>query len=230
MRIILLGPPGAGKGTQARRLMDKYGIAQISTGDLFREHVKNKTELGRQVEDILKAGKLVPDEVTIKMMSERLDQSDCKKGFILDGFPRSKAQAEALDKMLKDKGIKLDGVIQMEVDDNKLVERVSGRFTCGACNEGYHDKFKKPCKEGACDKCGAVDQFKRRADDNAETVRARLVEYHAKTAPILPYYEGKGMLKTVNGMADMDDVTCQIEAVLKGDKGCDKPSKPKICG
>lgn len=220
MRIVLLGPPGAGKGTQARRLMDKYGVAQIATGDLFRENVKNNTPLGQQVSEIMKQGKLVPDAITIKMMSERLDQPDCKNGFILDGFPRSTAQAEALDEMLKQKGIRLDGVIQMQVDDDRLVERIAGRFTCGACNEGYHDKFKQPAHADTCDKCGAKDQFKRRADDKAETVRARLDEYHAKTAPILPYYAQSGRLKIVDGMADMDTVTAEIEGVL----GLGKPA------
>lgn len=215
MRIVLLGPPGAGKGTQARRLMERHGAAQIATGDLFREHVKKGTPLGKQVEEILKAGKLVPDQITIDMMSERLDQPDCKNGFILDGFPRSVAQAQALDRMLDSKGVRLDAVVQMEVNDDLLVERISGRFTCGACNEGYHDKFKPPATPGICDKCGAIDQFKRRADDKAETVRARLEEYHAKTAPILPYYEARRMLKRVNGMADMDKVTEEIEIALR---------------
>ena len=214
MRIVLLGPPGAGKGTQARRLMDKYGVAQIATGDLFRMHVKEQTPIGQKVDAILKAGSLVPDQITIDMMSERLDQPDCAKGFILDGFPRSVAQAEALDTMLKTKGLHLDAVIEMAVNDEKLVERISGRFTCGECNEGYHDTFKRPRYEGVCDKCGATGSFKRRNDDNAETVRARLAEYHQKTAPILPHYKTKGLLKAVDGMADMDAVTKAIEKVL----------------
>jgi adenylate kinase len=214
MRIVLLGPPGAGKGTQARRLMEKYGVAQIATGDLFRDNVKNGTAIGKQVDDLLKAGKIVPDEITIKMVEQRLEQADCKTGFILDGFPRTIPQAEALDRMLAAKGIKLDAVVQIEVDDDLLIDRISGRFTCGACNEGYHDKFKKPKNDNICDKCGAKDQFKRRNDDKAETVRARLDEYNAKTAPILPYYRQSGRLKTVNGMAEMDEVTAEIEAVL----------------
>jgi adenylate kinase len=215
MRIVLLGPPGAGKGTQARRLMEKYGVAQVATGDLFREHIKKGTPLGKKVEEIIKAGHLVPDQVTIDMMSERLDQPDCANGFILDGFPRSTAQAEALDNLLTAKGMRLDAVVQMEVDDDKLVERIAGRYTCGACNEGYHDKFKKPASPGICDKCGALEQFRRRPDDKAETVKARLEEYYSKTSPILPYYRAKGLLKTVDGMADMDVVTGEIERVLK---------------
>ena len=225
MRIVLLGPPGAGKGTQARLLMEKHGVVQIAAGDLFRENVKNGTALGKQVESILKEGKLVPDEITIKMIAERLDKPDCKNGFILDGFPRNVAQAEALEKMLDSKGIKLDGVVQMQVDDEKLVERISGRYTC-SCGEGYHDKFKKPAKSGTCDKCGSTDKFTRRADDNEATVRTRLETYHTQTAPILPFYEGRGLLKTVNGMADMEEVTAQLEAVLKAGKGCDKSAPP----
>ena len=230
MRIILLGPPGAGKGTQSRLLMEKYGVVQISTGDLFRENVKAGTPLGKQVESIINEGKLVPDEITIKMISERLDRADCKNGFILDGFPRNVAQAEALEKMLKEKGIKLDGVVQMEVDDNKLVERISGRFTCSGCGEGYHDKFKKPAQADSCDKCHANGKFTRRADDNEATVRERLKVYHGQTALILPFYTSRGMLKIVNGMAAMEDVTAEIEAVLKPDSDSDKPPPPRMCG
>lgn len=230
MRIILLGPPGAGKGTQARILMDKYGIVQIAAGDLFRENVKTGTPLGKQVEAILKEGKLVPDEITIKMIAERLDKPDCKNGFILDGFPRTVAQAEALEKMLNEKGVKLDAVIQLAVDDEKLIERISGRYSCSGCGEGYHDKFKQPAQADSCDKCGAKDKFVHRPDDNAETVRTRLETYHTQTAPILPYYTGKGLLKKVNGMADMEEVTCQIEVLLKPEMACDKPSGPRIQG
>jgi len=214
MRIILLGPPGAGKGTQARILTEKYGIVQISTGDLFRDNVKNGTPVGKKVDAILKAGTLVPDEITIQMISERMDAPDCKNGFILDGFPRNVAQAEALEKMLNEKGIKLNAVLQMEVDDEKLVARIVGRFTCSKCGEGYHDAFKKPTKADVCDKCGAIDAFARRADDNEQTVRTRLETYHSQTAPILPFYASRGMLKNVNGMAPMEDVTRQIAAAL----------------
>ncbi|MDD9899803.1 MAG: adenylate kinase [Alphaproteobacteria bacterium] len=230
MRIILLGPPGAGKGTQARRLMERCGAPQIATGDLFREHIKNGTPLGKQVEQTLKDGHLVPDEVTISMMADRLSQPDCKDGFILDGFPRSVAQAKALDAMLEEKGIKLDAVVQIGVDDEQLVARISGRFSCGACNEGYHDVTKKPAKSNCCDNCGAEDQFKRRDDDKPETVRERLNVYYENTAPILPHYESKGLLKTVNGMAEMDDVTEEIQVVL-GKKLCPgTPKAPKIAG
>lgn len=214
MRIILLGPPGAGKGTQARRLMEKYGVAQIATGDLFRAHTKAGTPIGKKIDDILKAGLLVPDAITIEMMAERMEQSDAAKGFILDGFPRNVAQAEALDAMLQSKGMKLDAVVQMEVDDDSLVARISGRFTCGACNEGYHDVFKKPALEGICDKCGAKGEFKRRNDDNAESVRTRLKVYYDQTAPILPYYRARGLLKSIDGMAEMDQVTAEIEAAI----------------
>jgi adenylate kinase len=230
MRIIFLGPPGAGKGTQARILMDKYGVVQIAPGDLFREQVRQGTELGKQVEAVLKEGKLVPDDVTIKMIAERLDHPDCEKGFILDGFPRTVAQAEALEKMLKEKRLWLDGVLQMTVDDEKLVERVSGRYACGDCGEGYHDKFKQPCKADTCDKCHAVGKFTRRPDDSEQTVRTRLDVYHTQTAPILPFYANRGMLKKVNGMAEMNAVTQEIEAVLKSEKLGDKPVNPHKYG
>ena len=230
MRIILLGPPGAGKGTQARILTEKYGIVHIATGDLFRDNIKNKTALGQQVEEILKAGTLVPDDVTIKMISARLDEPDCKNGFVLDGFPRNVAQAEALEKMLKEKGIKLDAVVQMAVNDDELVERISGRFTCSCCSEGYHDKFKKPKVADSCDKCGTKGSFVRRPDDNAATVRTRLETYHSQTKPILPFYESRKMLKTVNGMASMDEVTRQILAVLGPKPSSDNKYPPQKHG
>lgn len=231
MRIILLGPPGAGKGTQAKRLAEKYGVIAISTGDLFRARIKDPNDpLGQELKKTLDAGALVPDEVTVKMISDRLDADDCKNGFILDGFPRSVSQAQALENMLKEKGIHLDGVVQIGVDDDKLVERISGRFSCGGCGEGYHDKFKKPHDAHTCDTCGAVDAFTRRSDDNEKTVRDRLNTYHNQTAPILPFYEERGQLKTVDGMADMDDVTRQIEGVLKGEKAKNAPNTPKKFG
>lgn len=225
MRILLVGPPGAGKGTQAAILTKKYGIPHIATGDIFRENVKNQTELGKQVDSIMKSGGLVPDEVTIKMIAARLDQADCKNGFILDGFPRTVAQAEALDKMLNEKKIKLDVVIQLDVNDEKLIQRIAGRFSCGKCGEGYHDDFKQPATAHKCDKCGAEEKvdaagkvvgesiFVRRPDDNRETMTRRLKAYHDQTEAILPFY--KNLLKRVDGMAAMDRVTAQIRDVLE---------------
>ncbi len=213
MNLILLGPPGAGKGTQARRLEDTRGLVQLSTGDMLRALVASGSPLGQQAKDIMAAGKLVPDELVIEMISQRIDQPDVKNGFILDGFPRTVAQAEALDKMLADKGLKLDHVIEMKVDDAALVERITGRYTCAKCGKGYHDTFEKPKVEGVCDQCGSTE-FKRRADDNAATVTTRLEQYHQQTAPILPYYAERGVLKGVDGMADIDVVTEQIGAIL----------------
>ncbi|MCK4946661.1 MAG: adenylate kinase [Alphaproteobacteria bacterium] len=224
MRIILLGPPGAGKGTQARRLMEKYDIVQIATGDIFRENVRTETPLGKQVEVILKEGRLVPDSILTEMISERIDRSDCRNGFILDGFPRNVVQAEALEKMLKEKGLCLDCVVQIEVDDENLIERISGRYSCSSCGEVYHDKFKKPSRPESCDKCGDFGKFIRRTDDNKESVRTRLEVYHTQTAPILPFYRSREILKSVNGMAGMDEVTRQIEAVLKAENGCNRLS------
>lgn len=229
LRMILIGPPGAGKGTQAQILTEKHNVVAISTGDLFRARVKDPNDpLGKQIKAILESGKLVPDEITVQMIEDRLEQPDCKNGFILDGFPRSVAQAEALEKMLAKKNIKLDAVVQMEINDDKLVERIAGRFTCSGCGTGYHDKFKQPHAPGACDSCGAKDSFTRRSDDNEATVRSRLDTYYTQTAPILPFYERLGVLKRVDGMADMATVTTQIEAVLKADKVCDKLNPPKM--
>ncbi len=211
-RLILMGPPGGGKGTQAKRLQERYGIPQLSTGDMLRAAVKAGTPIGKQAKAVMDAGQLVSDDIMIGLIDERLDQADCKAGFILDGFPRTIPQAEALDKLLASKNMKLDSVIEVQVPDAKLVERITGRFTCSTCGEGYHDTFKQPKKAGLCDVCGGTT-FSRRADDNAETVAARLAAYHAQTAPLLPYYEGKGLLHVVDGDRDMDVVTADLEAI-----------------
>ncbi|MHA1599551.1 MAG: adenylate kinase [Alphaproteobacteria bacterium] len=213
MNIILLGPPGAGKGTQAKRLEERHNLIQLSTGDMLRAVVASGSDLGRKAKEVMESGQFMPDDLMIQMIADRIDQPDCAGGFILDGFPRTTAQAEALDKMLKDKGLKLESVIEMKVDTEALVERITGRFSCVKCGAGYHDRFQRPKVEGVCDACGGTE-FNRRADDNEETVRARLAVYREHTAPILPYYERQGILRTVDGMADIDDVAEQIAAVL----------------
>ena len=215
MNIILLGPPGAGKGTQAKLIEDKHGMKQLSTGDMLRAAVAAGTETGRKAKEIMDRGELVPDAVVVGIIADRLDQPDVKKGFILDGFPRNTAQAEALDQMLTGKGLKLDAVIEMKVDDEALVERITGRYTCAKCGKGYHDRFEQPKVSGVCDVCGGT-QFTRRADDNEKTVRDRLAVYNKQTAPLVQYYGGTGKLKTIDGMAEITQVTRQIEGVLKG--------------
>ncbi|MBT5244819.1 MAG: adenylate kinase [Rhodospirillaceae bacterium] len=213
MKLILLGPPGAGKGTQAKRLQEAYSIIQLSTGDMLRAEVDSGSALGAQAKEVMESGELVSDELIIKMISSRIDKDDCKAGFILDGFPRTTPQAEALDKMFEEKDLKLDCVIEMQVDDEAMVERITGRYTCSACGRGYHDSFKKPDVEGVCNQCGGKE-FSRRADDNAETVRSRLLAYHEQTEPIISYYGNKGILKSIDGMAAIDDVTKQMKDLI----------------
>ena len=213
MDIILLGPPGAGKGTQASRLEDEHGMVQLSTGDMLRAAVKAETEVGLKAKALMEAGELVPDEVVSGIIGDKLDELGPDQGVIFDGYPRTAAQAESLDEILSARGRKLDHVVELEVDEDALVERIVGRFTCGNCGEGYHDKFKQPTKEGVCDVCGS-SEFKRRPDDNEETVRTRMQEYRAKTAPILPIYEARGIVRKVDGMGSMDDVSQAIAKSL----------------
>lgn len=215
MRLILLGPPGAGKGTQAERLVKDRGLIQLSTGDMLRAAVKAGSEIGLKAKAIMERGELVPDSVVVQIIADRIDQPDCAKGFVLDGFPRNPAQAAALDDMLAARKMKIDHVIEMTVDDAVLTERITGRFSCAKCGAGYHDKFKPTKTAGKCDACGGTE-FIRRADDNAETVKSRLSVYHAQTAPLLPYYRDKGVLRQVDGMADMAEVTKQIARILDG--------------
>ena len=215
MKLILLGAPGAGKGTQATFICQKYGIPQISTGDMLRAAVASGSDLGRTAKGIMERGELVPDELIVGLIEDRIAQPDCAKGFILDGFPRTQAQAEALDRMLAASGAKLDRVVEMEVDEAALTERIVGRFSCAKCGAGYHDSFKRPKVEGVCDVCGNRE-FARRKDDNAETVKTRMAAYRAQTEPLLPYYGARGVLRKVDGMAPMDAVYRQISTVLAG--------------
>ena len=215
MNIILLGPPGAGKGTQAQRLQSDVGMVQLSTGDMLRAAVKSGSPLGLKAKDIMEKGQLVPDELMVGLIEDRIAEPDCAKGFILDGFPRTEAQAVALDKMLAKSSKKLDQVIEMEVDEKALTERIVGRYTCAKCGTGYHDKFKRPKVDGVCDVCGSKE-FTRRKDDTAETMKTRMAAYRAQTEPLLPYYRARGVLKKVDGMAAMDEVYRQIRAVLAG--------------
>ncbi|MGH6816394.1 MAG: adenylate kinase [Hyphomicrobiaceae bacterium] len=211
--IVLLGPPGAGKGTQAAEIAKKRGLVQLSTGEMLRAAVKAGTPLGKQAEAIMKTGGLVPDDVVVEIVADRIAEPDAQAGFILDGFPRTLTQAAALDALLAAAGKKLDAVVEMRCDDAALIERIAGRFSCAACGAGYHDVYKQPKTVGVCDICGSKN-FVRRADDTAETVKTRLMAYYRETAPLIGYYFAKGTLKTVDGMAPIDRVAHSIDAVL----------------
>jgi adenylate kinase len=213
MNLIVLGAPGAGKGTQAKRLQETHGLVQLATGDMLRAAVASGSELGQRVKAIMESGRLVPDAIMIEMIAARIAEPDCAGGFILDGFPRTVPQAEALDAMLAERGRALDHVIQMAVDETALVERIAGRFTCPECGASYHERYNRPRVEGKCDNCGST-KLVHRADDRPDAVKTRLAAYRNQTAPILPYYRARGILRSVDGMADIDEVTRQIEAVL----------------
>ncbi|AZV77812.1 adenylate kinase [Parasedimentitalea marina] len=211
--LILLGPPGAGKGTQARLLEERFGLVQLSTGDLLRAAVAAGTDAGKAAKAVMEAGDLVSDQIVIDILRDRLAEPDCANGVILDGFPRTTVQAQALDELLAESKQRINTAISLNVDDAAMVKRISGRFTCGGCGEGYHDSFKAPAQDGICDKCGASD-MKRRADDTAETVAARLEAYHAQTAPLIAYYGDKGVLKTVDAMGDIADIAAAMATLV----------------
>jgi adenylate kinase len=212
MNIILLGPPGAGKGTQARKLVDERGMVQLSTGDMLRDARTSGTEMGRRVAEVMDRGDLVTDEIVIGLIEEKLEEGS-EGGFIFDGFPRTLAQADALQNLLERSGQRLDAVVEMQVDDEALVARISGRFTCANCGEVYHDDTRRPEREGVCDVCGGTE-FKRRADDNEEALRTRLMEYYKKTSPLIGYYYARGVLETIDGLAPIDEVAALIAAAL----------------
>ena len=214
MRLILVGPPGAGKGTQAQRLVDDYGIPQLSTGQMLRDAAATGSEIGKQVNEVISAGGLVSDEMVNAIVADRIDQPDCANGFILDGYPRTLPQADALEALLESRGTSLTAVVKLRIDDDVMVERIVGRYSCANCGEGYHDTMKKPVKEGVCDECGHTE-FKRRSDDNEEALRTRLQAYYKETAPIIGYYYCKGKLRRVNGMASIEAVGDEIAEVLK---------------
>ncbi|MEX0279222.1 MAG: adenylate kinase [Ruegeria sp.] len=211
--LILLGPPGAGKGTQARMLEDKFGLVQLSTGDLLRDAVVAGTKAGKAAKAVMEAGDLVSDGIVIAILRDRMAEPDCAKGVILDGFPRTTVQAEALDGLLAATDQKVSAAISLEVEDAEMVTRISGRYTCAGCGEGYHDLYKTPAVEGVCDKCGNTE-FKRRADDNAETVASRLKAYHAQTAPLIDYYQNHGVLKRVDAMGKINDIAGDLEGIV----------------
>jgi adenylate kinase len=217
INIVLLGPPGAGKGTQAKFLEETFGIAQLSTGDMLRAEVAAGSSIGRKADAIMKAGQFVPDDMIVGIIAHRLDGNDCRNGIILDGFPRNLPQAEALDEMLKEKSLKLDRVLSIEVDDDAMVDRITGRFSCAQCGAGYHDQFQRPETAGVCDNCGGTE-FVRRADDNAETVRERLKAYHECTKPMLDHYTKMGLVSSVDGMATIEEVSEQLKAAITGEQ------------
>jgi len=212
--LILLGPPGAGKGTQARLLEDRFGLVQLSTGDLLRAAVAAGTQAGQQAKAVMDAGGLVSDDIVIAILRDRMAEPDCIRGVILDGFPRTTVQAQALDALLAENGQNVDAAISLEVDDAQMVARVSGRYTCATCGEGYHDTFKPPKVTGTCDNCGGTD-FKRRADDTAETVSSRLEAYHAQTAPLIDYYDAQGALSRVDAMGSIDNIAGALAALVE---------------
>jgi len=217
MHLVLLGPPGGGKGTQAKKLQDEYGLVQLSTGDMLRAAVASGTEVGKKAKDVMASGQLVSDDIVVGIIAERIEQPDAKKGFILDGFPRTVAQAEALEEMLKQKKLQIDAAIEIRVPDDLIVARIDGRFTCARCGEGYNDHFHRPKVEGRCDVCRG-GEFIRRPDDNAATVRSRLGVYHQQTAPILPFYEERGVLTVVDGTLPIAKVTEQLKEIVEGVK------------
>ncbi|MEO0668331.1 MAG: adenylate kinase [Pseudomonadota bacterium] len=212
--LILLGPPGAGKGTQARMLEGRFGYVQLSTGDLLRAAVTAGTDAGKAADAVMKSGGLVSDDIVIAILRDRLGQPDCARGVILDGFPRTTVQAQALDAMLAETGQRINAAISLEVDDAAMVDRIAGRYTCGNCGEGYHDSFKRPNVEGVCDKCGSTE-MKRRADDTVEAVATRLSAYHAQTAPLIEYYAGRQVLQRVGAMGSIDEIATTLGNVVK---------------
>jgi adenylate kinase len=218
MNIILLGPPGSGKGTQAKRIAERHHIVQLATGDMLRAATASGSELGLKIKTIMDSGQLVSDDIIIAMIAERIGERDCRNGFILDGFPRNVPQAEALDKMLAERRLRLDHVILLEVDEKALVDRLSGRFSCKGCGASYHDRYHRPRVEGVCDVCGGRE-FLRRADDRPEAVAARFEVYRRQTEPILPYYQSRGILRRLDGMADIDKVTEELEKLLAAPSG-----------
>ena len=214
MNIIFLGPPGCGKGTQAKRLEDKCGMVQLSTGEMLREEVRSNTKIGLQAKDIIEAGKLVVDDIVVSMIDRRLGDTEGNAGFILDGFPRTVSQAKSLDQLLKKRDMSLDQVVEFQVDEEVLVRRITGRYSCADCHQGYHEEYQKPRMPGTCDKCGST-KFTRRSEDNEGTVRSRLIEYNAATAPIVDFYDDRGVLISIDGMAEIEQITEQLENIIR---------------